>query len=63
MRSSFGNEGVNEVNVFAEVEPNQEERIFLASKKTNNVIGYMGKGDASLIPLAVESYSLFQCAF
>ena len=52
MRSSFGNEGVDEVTVFAEVEPNQEERILLASKKANNVIAYLGKGHASLIPLA-----------
>lgn len=32
------------VNVFAEVEPNQKERIILALKKSGNVVGYMGDG-------------------
>jgi Mg2+-importing ATPase len=32
------------VNVFAEVEPNQKERIILALKKGGNVVGYMGDG-------------------
>jgi Mg2+-importing ATPase len=42
---------VNEVDVFAEVEPNQKERIIMALKKTGNVVGYMGDGinDASAI--------------
>lgn len=35
---------VNEVNIFAEVEPNQKERILLALKKAGNVVGYMGDG-------------------
>ena len=34
----------NKVSVFAEVEPNQKERIILALKKTGNVVGYMGDG-------------------
>jgi Mg2+-importing ATPase len=42
---------VNEVNVFAEVEPNQKERIILALRKAGNVVGYMGDGinDASAL--------------
>jgi len=35
---------VAEVNVFAEVEPNQKERIILALKKAGFVVGYMGDG-------------------
>ncbi|CAN5365593.1 magnesium-translocating P-type ATPase [soil metagenome] len=31
-------------HVFAEVEPNQKERIILALKKSGNVVGYMGDG-------------------
>jgi Mg2+-importing ATPase len=42
---------VNQVNVFAEVEPNQKERIIVALKKAGNVVGYMGDGinDASAL--------------
>ena len=45
---------VNEVNIFAEVEPNQKERIILALKKAGNVLGYMGDGinDASALHAA-----------
>ncbi len=45
---------VNEVHVFAEVEPNQKERIILALKKAKNVVGYMGDGinDASALHTA-----------
>jgi Mg2+-importing ATPase len=53
---------INDVNVFAEVEPNQKERIILALKKAGNVVGYMGDGinDASAlhaadVGLSVES--------
>jgi Mg2+-importing ATPase len=53
---------VNEVDVFAEVEPNQKERIILALKKSGNVVGYLGDGinDASAlhaadVGLSVES--------
>lgn len=40
--------------VFAEVEPNQKERIILALKKAGNVVGYMGDGinDASALHAA-----------
>ncbi len=42
---------VNEISIFAEVEPNQKERIILALKKTGNVVGYIGDGinDASAL--------------
>lgn len=45
---------VNEVDLFAEVEPNQKERIIVALKKTGNVVGYMGDGinDASALHAA-----------
>ena len=45
---------VNDVSVFAEVEPNQKERIILALKKSGNVVGYMGDGinDASALHAA-----------
>ncbi len=33
-----------EVNVFAEVEPNQKERIILALRKAGHVVGYLGDG-------------------
>jgi Mg2+-importing ATPase len=43
-----------EVDVFAEVEPNQKERIILALKKSDNVVGFMGDGinDASALHAA-----------
>lgn len=42
------------VDVFAEVEPNQKERIILALKQANHVVGYMGDGinDASALHAA-----------
>jgi Mg2+-importing ATPase len=45
---------VNEVDVFAEVEPNHKERIILALKKAGHVVGYMGDGinDASALHTA-----------
>ncbi|MEW6327539.1 MAG: HAD-IC family P-type ATPase [Thermodesulfobacteriota bacterium] len=45
---------VNDVHVFAEVEPNQKERIILALRKAGNVVGYMGDGinDASALHTA-----------
>src|SRR2546425_1691218 len=43
-----------DVDVFAEIEPNQKERIILALKKAGNVVGYMGDGinDASALHAA-----------
>ncbi len=53
---------VSQVDVFAEVEPNQKERIILALRKAGHVVGYMGDGinDASAlhaadVGLSVES--------
>jgi Mg2+-importing ATPase len=45
---------VQEVDIFAEVEPNQKERIILALRKSGNVVGYMGDGinDASALHAA-----------
>jgi P-type Mg2+ transporter len=45
---------VNEVDVFAEVEPNHKERIILALRKAGHVVGYMGDGinDASALHTA-----------
>ena len=42
---------VNNVDIFAEIEPNQKERIILALRKSGNVVGYMGDGinDASAL--------------
>ena len=43
-----------QVDVFAEVEPNQKERIILALKRAGHVVGYMGDGinDASALHAA-----------
>lgn len=45
---------VQEINIFAEVEPNQKERLILALRKVGNVVGYMGDGinDASALHAA-----------
>jgi P-type Mg2+ transporter len=47
-------ERVGNVDIFAEIEPNQKERIIIALKKAGNVVGYMGDGinDASAIHAA-----------
>jgi len=46
--------------IFAEVDPNQKERIILALKKTNHVVGYMGDGinDAPALHAADVSISV-----
>jgi len=36
---------VGAVDVFAEIEPNQKERIIIAMRKAGNVVGYMGDGN------------------
>lgn len=53
---------VNNIDIFAEVEPNQKERILIALKKAGNVVGYMGDGindgpalHASDVGISVES--------
>jgi Mg2+-importing ATPase len=45
---------VGEVEIFAEVEPNQKERVLLALKKSGRVVGYVGDGinDASALHAA-----------
>ena len=45
---------VGDVDVFAEIEPNQKERIIIAMRKAGNVVGYMGDGinDASALHAA-----------
>ena len=45
---------VVDVDVFAEIEPNQKERIIIALKKAGKVVGYMGDGinDASALHAA-----------
>ncbi len=45
---------VSDVNLFAEIEPNQKERIILALKRAGHVVGYMGDGinDASALHAA-----------
>ncbi|MCX6320856.1 MAG: magnesium-translocating P-type ATPase [Bacteroidia bacterium] len=45
---------VGAVEVFAEIEPNQKERIIIAMRKAGNVVGYMGDGinDASALHAA-----------
>jgi P-type Mg2+ transporter len=45
---------VVDTDVFAEIEPNQKERIILALRKAGNVVGYMGDGinDASALHVA-----------
>jgi len=45
---------VGTVSVFAEVEPNQKERIIVAMRKAGNMVGYMGDGinDASALHAA-----------
>lgn len=45
---------VGEIDIFAETEPNQKERILLALRKAGNVVGYLGDGinDASALHAA-----------
>jgi Mg2+-importing ATPase len=45
---------VEKIDVFAEIEPNQKERIIIAMRKAGNVVGYMGDGinDASALHAA-----------
>ena len=35
---------VNDIEVFAEIEPNQKERIILGLRHSGNIVGYMGDG-------------------
>ncbi len=51
---------VRDTQIFAEVEPNQKERIILALRKTGNVVGFMGDGinDAPALHAADVSLSV-----
>jgi Mg2+-importing ATPase len=51
---------VNAIDVFAEVEPNQKERIIIALRKAKSIVGYMGDGinDASALHTADVSISV-----
>lgn len=55
---------VNDVDVFAEVEPDQKERIILALRKSGQVVGYIGDGinDASALHAADVSISVADAA-
>ncbi len=54
MRESALARRVRDVNIFAEVEPNQKERIIRALRKAGAVVGYLGDGinDASALHAA-----------
>ncbi|KCZ72517.1 magnesium-translocating P-type ATPase [Candidatus Methanoperedens nitroreducens] len=51
---------VNYINIFAEIEPNQKERIILALRRAGNVVGYMGDGinDAPALHVADAGISV-----
>jgi Mg2+-importing ATPase len=51
---------VNETQIFAEVEPNQKERIIFALRKAGNIVGFMGDGinDASALHASDVSLSV-----
>ena len=51
---------VGKTDIFAEVEPNQKEKIIIALKKLGNVVGYMGDGinDVSAMHAADVSISV-----
>ncbi len=55
---------VEDVDVFAEIEPNQKERIILTLRKAGNVVGYMGDGmnDASALHAADVGISVDSAA-
>lgn len=55
---------VGSVDVFAEVEPNQKERIILAQQKAGNVVGFLGDGinDATALHAADVGISVDSAA-
>ena len=52
MSSAALTQKVNDINLFAEIEPNQKEQIILALKQAGHVVGYIGDGinDAAAAP-------------
>lgn len=60
MRESALAATVGGVDIFAEIEPNQKERIVLALRKAGHVVGYMGDGinDASALRAADAGVSV-----
>jgi P-type Mg2+ transporter len=48
----------NDVDVFAEIEPGQKERLVLALKKAGNVVGYIGDGINDVSALHASDVSL-----
>ncbi|MGD0582625.1 MAG: magnesium-translocating P-type ATPase [Bacteroidales bacterium] len=55
---------VSDVDVFAEIEPNQKERIIIAIRKAGHVVGYIGDGinDASALHAADVGISVDSAA-
>jgi len=49
---------IEATNIFAEVDPNQKERIILALKKKRHVVGYMGDGINDVPALHVADVSI-----
>jgi Mg2+-importing ATPase len=49
---------VNHRSIFAEVEPNQKERIILALRKTRNVVGFLGDGINDVTALHAADVSI-----
>lgn len=49
---------VSEIDLFAEIEPNQKERIVLALKKRGHIVGYMGDGINDITALHTADVSI-----
>lgn len=49
---------VKEVGIFAEIEPNQKERIILAIRNNNQVVGYLGDGINDVTALHAADVSI-----
>lgn len=49
---------VNQRSIFAEIEPNQKEKIILASRKLNHVVGYIGDGINDITALHAADVSI-----